>query len=478
MRQLVWGAVYTMEPHYLSVALPEPSFQLRHHASLLHLTDSSAAAALDQRQMLTQAIRCYEEAVKIAQPGSAPSLAALLDLHSALRQRAESSEYFMDRAVEKGDVAYAMALHDRIHAEHPNNAAARQTVWWTFRPTRTFKEWRPGWNAMFQREVELAVLLGARGDVNYWERDWAMDSAIKTLTTRLQETFAAERDPTKLRSEIVSLRNTAKREVPSSKAARLLNHLDDLELMLATPNLDAATITAYFTARMEGKPVDVSHPQLLPIKDFATFWNHVITPSIVTDPIVADRQHIAQAQVSRMTAFLQEFPKSVKREAALARLAINTLRQSRSHCGMVSSGFDLDDPTNYAAFRIDRGMPFDAPAIFAALDAYDREFPKGRYHWDILLMRAIASSEAQDFPTALKLFITILNAPDHRDLHLDASNNLCGIFMDLLNPEQRLKIVAAIKATPGAWDKLNLFMNSQTCGWRLLILEDWLLAQH
>ena len=225
-----------------------------------------------------------------------------------------------------------------------------------------------------------------------------------------------------------------------------------------------------------------------PVQDFVAFWNDAVTPSttavtpaeeklLAEQPGRGTRQRIAQAQVCRMQEFLVKFPKSVKREAALARLAINTLRQSRCHCGMTSINEVEEANTAYAGFAIERGMPFEPAAVTAALDAYDREFPQGRYHWDVLLMRGIAAAESHDWPAALHHLVTILENPEQRSLHLDASNNLCAIFMELLTPEQRPAIIQAVKSTPGAWQKLDAFIHSPTCGWRLRVLRDWLQAQ-
>jgi hypothetical protein len=468
--------------------LPPASYELRHHAHIIGLSDAAAAAMLDQRQETVHAIRCYEEALKLAPKGSVASLKALLALQEALRTRAEFSAYCMDRSVEINAAAESRTLHGRILSEHPNTDAARQAVWWTFKPSRTLGEWQPGDSGLFGCEVELAALMTSAERADYWTDDWQTTSAIKTLTEKLKATLASETSVTQLRAAIAGLRRDARREAPVAKAGALLNHLDDLDLLLTAAGVSEEARKAYFDARMSGVPLDASAEMFASMQDFVAFWNSAITPSttamtaaeeklMAENPARGNRQRIAQAQVCRMQEFVAKFPQSVKREAALARLAINTLRQSRCHCGMNWINQVTEATTAYVGFEIERGIPFDRAAVTAALDAYDREFPKGRYHWDVLLMRGIAAAEVRDWSAAVRHLLAVLENAEQRSLHLDASNNLCAIFMELLTPEQRPAIMEAVKSTPGAWQKLDNFIHSPTCGWRLRVLADWLETQ-
>lgn len=468
--------------------LPPASYELRHHARILGLGDSAAATMLDQRQEKVHAIRCYKEALKLAPKGSAVSLKALLVLQEALRTRAESSVYTRDRSVEINAAEESRMLHGRILSEHPNTDAARQAVWWTFKPSLTLGEWQPGATGLFGREVELAALLTSAEHTSYWTEDWQITSAIKTITAKLKTILASETSVTQLRAAIARLRRDARREAPAAKAGALLNHLDDIDLLLTAAGVTEEARKAYFEARMSGVPLDASADMFAPMQDFVVFWNAAITPSttamtaaeeklMAESPARGARQRIAQAQVCRMQEFIVKFPQSVKREAALARLAINTLRQSRCHCGMGWIDKVEEITTAYVGFEIERGVPLDRAAVTAALDAYDREFPQGRYHGDVLLMRGIAAAEMHDWSVAVRHLVGVLENAEERSLHLDASNNLCAIFMELLTPEQRPAIIEAVKSTPGAWQKLDTFVFSPTCGWQLRVLRDWLETQ-
>jgi hypothetical protein len=165
---------------------------------------------------------------------------------------------------------------------------------------------------------------------------------------------------------------------------------------------------------------------------------------------------------------LADFPKSVKREAALARLAVNRLRMSRCHCGL------KPDERGYAAFVVERGVPYDRLQLMDAIIQYEREFIKGRYLPEMRLLRGLAAAEVEDWRTALTHLVSLLNDPALHHLHLDASNTTASIFMLLLQPERRLAVRSAIEGVPGAKDKLRSFLRTPSCAWRLRLIGDWL----
>ena len=143
-------------------------------------------------------------------------------------------------------------------------------------------------------------------------------------------------------------------------------------------------------------------------------WNHVGSQW---------RYRYFRSQVARMKAFLAEFPKSPKREAAIARLAIYGVRMHRVHCHLEAVTYP-DSPgirRDYVRFAIRRGSPFDGKQIFTGLDAYDTEYPQGRYAADVRLWRATAFIDAGKLAEGMDLLAATLNDAKHRDLHLDAS---------------------------------------------------------
>ena len=457
--KLLVGGVVHVSGTYETALVPAPSHQLRSHAAYVHVSDAAAAAMLDARQELTQARRCFEKAIQLAPEGSDAAQEAQTLLNDVLRQRAEVSPYFRDRAVELNDAKLSRELAVKI----PN------AVFWTIQPAATLGEWEPGDSALWRVEVEIAARLGS-GSTEKAEDQWSREAALKRLGERLKQTVAdgASAD------ELKAIRDAVERECAVLKSASLLNHLDDLSLLLAQPEVSHETFTTYANLRLAGEVMPLDDPALASVKDFVSFWNAVITPSVTNRGEDRWRQQSAQAQVERMTQFLADYPQSEKRETALARLAINTLRQSRCHCGLAYGDPFRNASTSYAEFVVERGTPFDRKAVLARIADYDREFPQGRYQAEMRLIRGLAAAEARDWKTALTDLLAILNDRSEQDLHLDASNTLCAIFMDLLEADNRLPVKAAIIAVPGAAEKLMNFMHTPSCGWRLRIMEEWI----
>ncbi len=462
-RSLLWkmldgGTVYLPQPYFMA-NMPAPSHELRHHASYLHVSDAFAADLLDKRQELSHARRCFEQAAKISKPDSAEAKIARGLLHDVLRQRAEFSPYFRDRAVEIGDAELSQDLA----------ATLPEAVPWTFRAANTMGEWKPGWGAFWRVEMEMAEKLGLgpkTDDTEYWQHEMA----LKRLMERSKE--AITNGTTVV--ELSAIHDAVKREAPIIKSATLLNHLEDLSLLLSRPEVSRECFTAYATSRLDGKPMSLDDTLFADVKDFVSFWNAVITPSVSNREQESWRKLSAMAQVERMTQFLADYPKSPKREAALARLAINTLRQFRCHCALVSEVPVEKATTSYAGFAVERGLPFDLKSVLMRIGDYTREFPNGRYQAEMRLIRGLAAAEAKDWKTALTDLVAILSDSEEQDLHLDASNSLCAIFMELLEPQHRIQVKTAIEAVPNAKEQLLIFMHTSSCGWRLRIIEDWI----
>lgn len=444
-RLLEGGHVYLPAP-YAVASLSAPSHELRSLAGYLHLPDGAAASMLDSRQSLTKAIECFEKGDN------------LVSLHDALRARAEVSPYWMDRAVETGEGKQSQALVAKIQRE--------EIVPWTFRPADTWGEWQPGRTALWRVETEIASTLGS-----HREENWEQLSALKKLHEQVLALCTGDMALSQLGAELRSIRDTIKREAPTLKSVSLLNHIDDLSLLAAKTGIDRGAFTRYAELRFQGKIMPTDDPILLPLEDFVVFWNAAIAPSETPSESMPWRQHKATVQVERMKAFLDQYPQSVKREAALARIAINTLRMSRCHCSLKSN--EKADVT----FVVERGAPFDLNKVLKPIDQYEKEFPKGRYTPEMLLLRGLAAAEVDDWKTALTHLISILNNPSMGDLHLDASNSTAAIFMLLLEPAHRLKVMDAVKGVPGARDKLYSFLHTPSCGWRLHLIEDWLEAE-
>ena len=441
---LDYGHVYLPQPYFVA-SLSPPSHELRSLAAYLHLSDAAAASVLDSRQVHTHARMCFEKAGNLEA------------LHECLRQRAEVSPYWMDRAVEIGD--------ERLSRELVGKIQRPEIVPWSLRPANTLGKWKPGRSALWAVEISIASTLGSITE-GFWEHD----VSLKKLQQQVQTLVAGDKPLSEVQAELGHIREAVKKEAPVLKAASLLNHIDDFRLLAARPGLDRALFSRYASLRLQNQPMPQDDAAFQPVIDFVSFWNAVIAPSGMKPDEPSWRQLNAETQVRRMTVFLAEHPKSAKREAALARLAINTLRMSRRHCALKTN------EEGYAAFVVERGAPFDLKAVITAIENYEREFPEGRYLPEMRLMRGLAAAEAGDWTSALGQLIPLLNEAAARDLHLDASNTVAFIFMKLLESDHRLSVKAAIEAVPGAKEKLMAFMRTPSCAWRLRLIDEWLAS--
>lgn len=438
------GRVYLPQPYFVA-SVSVATHELRSLAAYLHLSDTAAAAMLDSRQVHTQARMCFEKAENLEA------------LHECLRERAEVSPYWMDRAVETGDGLLSHELVGKI--QRP------EIVSWSLRPANALGEWKPGRSALWHVEVEIASVLGSITE-GFWEHD----ASLKKLSKQVRTLVTGDKPLSEVRTELGLIREAVKHEAPVLKAASLLNHIDDFNLLAAHPGVERTLFSRYAALRLQNQPMPQDDPAFQPVKDFVGFWNAVITPSGSKPDEASWRRVSAEAQVRRMTTFLAEFPKSAKRESALARLAVNTLRMSRCHCALKTDG------KGYAAFVVERGAPFDLQSIQGSVENYEREFPSGRYLPEMRLVRGLAAAEAANWESALGHLIPLLNAAAARDLHLDASNTVAAIFMKLLESEQRLAVKSAIETVPGARKKLAAFLHTPSCAWRLRLLDGWMAS--
>lgn len=277
--------------------------------------------------------------------------------------------------------------------------------------------------------------------------------------------------------------------------------IGDAALHLSSEQVTAAERMEYlrlrFASENEWKPAGMMQGA----EDFVRFMNLTRTPSSIA---LCEEEHTWQAshpspagdsqsnhvgsqwryryfrsQVARMKAFLAEFPKSPKREAAIARLAIYGVRMHRVHCRLEAVTYP-DSPgirRDYVRFAIRRGSPFDGKQIFTGLDAYDTEYPQGRYAADVRLWRATAFIDAGKLAEGMDLLAATLNDAKHRDLHLDASLALGEVFGRLLDEQERPTVIEGLKQAPNAVPLLRHFMHSDSPGARLALLEGWLDAQ-
>lgn len=432
-----------------------------------------AAAELESRDELQHAYRYYLAAAE-ATPGTPLAARALFRANETLRKIAELSPWSSAHAFETNAAADSKALHERLRRESPQSEEAKRIVWWTFPPPAELA-WMPGDHPNYDVEVEVAKTFqkesAAIQDFQYWDSHPDFLKRLGAIASQA-ETW----DIPRLISELSAVRHDFLPVFAGPHGARIINHLDDLELFLREPGVTPSVGAKYFAARLSDAPPNVDDPELQPWRDYLAFL------ALVREkPISYNRQTdtaIHRPMSQRMREFLEAYPRSHKREAALARFALATVRETRGHTGAVTTQWpEAPKLGGYKAIRAQRDAPFDAQSVLAVLDRYDREYPKGRYAAEMRLWRGALAVDTGNWKQAVTLLNETLDDSSKRDLHLDAALNLADVFMRLLEqPENRMAIIAALQENPPARQRLRQFMQSKTPGARLRCLEGYLEA--
>lgn len=164
--------------------------------------------------------------------------------------------------------------------------------------------------------------------------------------------------------------------------------------------------------------------------------------------------------------FLKKYPHSRKREAVAFVLARSVKELSRPRIFYVekkSPGTE-DAKTGDTYFetekRVYRREPFSAKHVLEVLDAYDHEFPNGRYAADIRDYRAYVAWQTRDWGLALDLTFAQLRDDKKPDLQPEASLRMANIFAELADKDHRADLLAAIKARPGVATLLKTYLSA------------------
>ena len=173
--------------------------------------------------------------------------------------------------------------------------------------------------------------------------------------------------------------------------------------------------------------------------------------------------------------FLNEHTHSRKREAA--RLLYARAIYDASRPRLVQQFAVWPQSGTFASQFLSipqRVEPFDPARLGSALNAYNKEFPQGRYAADIRNLRGLLAWRTQDWTIALDLTLKTLADKDAPDLQPEAALRLANIFSDgLTDDTERFHLVAAIRAQPGATEKLRAYL--KVCDEPLRSLKNWLL---
>ena len=476
----------------------------------------NVSADLENRDELRHAFNWWLEASD-AQPGTPQTAQALWLALRAMPLIADVSPFTFERAVSRKWTGTARKLYDRLRTECPASPEAQRfAVAWDFTaPKKRAKEDNDGGAEILHRDAAGERLRGMDA-LKAAERESPEGPAAAGLTVQIDglEKEAGEGDPAKLKARVEALRAKARKMFVGWNGLRWVNLLDDLSLFLSEPDPGAGVRERYVKLRFRflresaiGGGYSVAEerlnadeelgaairtaaagPEVKPVADYfeflnlAVFANHFIFVKLKsTDKDGgADtyRTHDYPLLARLAAAFLEKYPKSKKREAAMLLHARAVFQSSKQ----VEARKYVTWPQ---AVRWEGGIeisvtaqePFDAKRVTAALDDYDRAFPRGRYAADIRDCRAAVALRMRDWKTALDLTLAQFDDRDAGALFTSAGNRLGEIFALLADEKSRADLLAVIKANPRGRELLAKYVADESDAHPLRYMKAWLREQ-
>ncbi|EDY20903.1 hypothetical protein CfE428DRAFT_1196 [Chthoniobacter flavus Ellin428] len=473
---------------------------------------------LENRDELRHAFNWWLEASD-AQAG-AQNAPVLWKAMKAMPLIADVSPYTYERAVARKWGDTSRKLYDRLRTECPDSVEAkRYAVWWDF---VTIKN-EGTTDELSHPTRGQAGVVTAGSDALLGQIDAADDSnAPEALTAQIAslESEAGAADVTKVRAKAEALRTQVRRAYSRLYDARWVNLVDDLALFLSERDPGAEVRKRYATLRFRftnqsaigGGGFDddrgnndpdktlqndinaaLADPATKPVADYFEFLNLAVIANHFTFVKLNEKDKNQQGlekeedtyrsrdypQLEKATqAFLEKYPKSKKREAALLLHARATYHASEEVA--------LDKMVTWPrAARWEGGSeptytqqePFDAKRVLATFDAYDQAFPHGRYAADIRSYRAAVEFRLDHWKPALELTLAQLDGHDNPALNHQAADRLGDIFDQLADEKSRMDVLAVIKENKRAREFLLKYLTENSSQHALLYLKSWVRQQ-
>jgi TolA-binding protein len=456
---------------------------------------------LDGRDELRHASCWWLRAARL-RPGTSLSAACRLKALEAIEKVARRSDYAFQRAIEDNMAAASRKIYDNLQTESPHSVEAKEAAYLTFRPPQKDDTGSDDfWDGKFSFSDYEAQMRRQSG--YYWDdyglvgesmtdADYNGDmddskgwEAIRTRILALRDT---KKTVPELAEEVKELKALVVAHFTSTSQTGCLNFLDDIDQFVREPQVTTQIADRYVDLRLDvlhtsswypapvvpdlegindGQIRDriaaaISEPTMKPVADYLEFLDAAVVANTEInvprqkrggdkddDDTYGSRDYPALEKMLR--AFLDKYPHSHKREAARLLLARAVYRQSWPRIETVET--DTGEISTY----VEELEPLNPERVLAELDAYDREFPNGRYSPEIRDMRASVCWRSGEWKPALDLTLRQLD-DQLPDLKRDAVLRLANIFAEIENPEHRPALIAAIRENPSAlaWFKVYL----------------------
>lgn len=479
--QLALSAVHTSAGDYMASDHRQKELRLRTNALALGYRPDTVDRELESRDELRHTYEHCLQAAKLA-PGTPIAAQALYKALESLRHLAEVSPYAQARAFEGDWGSVSRQLYDRLLKECPQSTEATQLAsWWNFAAPSELHGWMPGNGYPAGEDYTIRDILvldpsvknRQRWDQEAWQKESERRRQFGALRGRIQAlggvfdqqgTEAARAESKAIRQALIPLAHVL-------DWTDAINDLDAADLMLDQPSPAPEAVKRYFLT-LNNPPAPDPVPGSEELEDIRAY--RVAAAGMEEDMNKPDRWSLQEA---RWQNYLATYPQSLKREAAQFQLARAVTRQHRTWTHVRNHTWpEAPFMGRYVRLEVEREKPFDAPRANAALDAYRKAYPKGRYLADVHLLRAGVAVDAGDYTTALRLLCAAVADDNHKELHLDAALALAQCFELLHHPRRRQALARAIAADPAAWERFTAFTHSASCGQRLRVYEDWVAS--
>ncbi len=479
---------------------------------------------LENRDELRHAFNWWIEASD-AQPGSATTATALWRALRAMPLVADVSQFAYGRAVSRKWTEVARKLYDRLRTECADSVEAKRfAVTWSFPPP---KKGAPDEYQGYVSRDPAGAAFPVSEALGVEESDSAGVSETTTVDQRLEDLARDARTakPEALKARLQTWHEAVKGGITGLYATRWVNFFDDLALFFSEPGIDGETRQRYVQMRARflqrsavgsgdydtEAPEKEAHPDTLLQKDIATaladprtkpaadYFEFLNLAVIANHFVFMKENNVAKSKEAEMLegkdgntyrthnypllakkvrAFLDKYPQSKKREAALLLEARAIFRGSEempfrnSVTWPQGARWEGGYVTTVASQE-----PFDARRVGAALDAYDLAVPKGRYAPDIRDYRAAVALRLRDWKSALEMTIAQMDDTLRQDLQEPAALRLGTIFDQLADERYRADLVPVIKANPRARTLLLKYLADDFNAHPLRYLAAWLREQ-
>ncbi len=468
---------------------------------------------LENRDELRHAFNWWLEASD-AQPGTPQTAQALWRALKAMPEIADVSPFTYERALTRKWGETAKKLYDRLRTECADSVEAkRYAVAWDFPAPKKAATPEEESSRVYRDEAGIKLPAGEifEADPGYFDVQKMEDELRAAAKEMVRD--AREGNPAVVKARGAGLAAKARANFTSLYGARWVNFFDDLELFFGEPDIAPEVRERYVALRVkfldksaiggngyEDKGPDaelqeeiasaLADAKTMPAADYFEFLDLAVIANHFTFVKINRKVESEEKDedtyrtrdypllAKKTQTFLAKYPKSRKREAALLLQARAVYKGSEE----VQLRKLLTWPQ---ASRWEGGLfstitaqePFDAKRVRAALDAYDKAFPKGRYAADILGYRAAIALRLREWKTALALSVQQLGDEEREDLQAGAAERIAEIFNQLTDERSRDEVLPVIKADPKARELLAKYLAYESTAHPLRYMGAWLRAQ-